>query len=95
VVESPYREFIKPAVNFVRSLEPSPDHTVTVVIPELVVEHWWEALLHNQDALRLKASLLRVPWVVVMSIPLHVAATRRPKPAAAASAEESSDENPT
>jgi amino acid transporter len=74
VVESPFREFIKPAAAYVRSLEPSPEHTVTVVIPEFVVEHWWETLLHNQDALRLKASLLRVPWVVVMSIPLHIAA---------------------
>ena len=45
---------------------------MTVVIPEFVVEQWWEALLHNQDALRLKRALLRVPWVGVMSIPLHI-----------------------
>jgi hypothetical protein len=50
------------------------------VVPELVVEHWWEELLHNQDALRLKGSLLREPWVVVMSIPLHVAAARPKAP---------------
>ena len=88
VVDSPFREFVKPAVAYVRSLDPGPDHTVTVVIPEFVVEHWWEALLHNQDALRLKATLLGVPWVVVMSIPLHVgAAARRAAAAAAADAE--------
>jgi amino acid transporter len=74
VVDSPYREFVRPAVAYVKSLEPSPDHSVTVVIPEFVVGHWWEQLLHNQDALRLKAALLRVPWVGVMSIPLHLAA---------------------
>ncbi|MBC7294529.1 MAG: amino acid permease, partial [Thermoleophilia bacterium] len=74
IVESPYREFVKPAVEYVRSLKPGPDHTVTVIIPEFVVEHWWEALLHNQDALRLKAALLGVPWVVTISVPLHIGA---------------------
>ncbi|MFH0916323.1 MAG: APC family permease [bacterium] len=72
VVESPYREFVKPALEYVRSLDPGPDHTVAVVIPEFVVEHWWENLLHNQNALRLKGALFLVPWVVVMSIPLHL-----------------------
>jgi hypothetical protein len=74
VVDSPYREFVGPAVAYVRSLKPSPQHWVSVVIPEFVVEHWWEELLHNQDALRLKAALLRVPWVGVMSVPLHMGA---------------------
>ena len=66
LVESPYREFVKPALDYVRSLEPGPDHTVSVVIPEFVVEHWWENLLHNQSALRLKGALFLVPWVVVV-----------------------------
>jgi amino acid transporter len=74
VVDSPYREFVRPAVEYVRSLRPGPDHTVTVIIPEFVVEHWWENFLHNQNALRLKGSLLGVPWVVVISIPFHVGA---------------------
>ena len=76
VVESPFREFIKPAVAYVRSLKPGPDHTVTVVIPEFVVEHWYETLLHNQDALRLKGALYVVPWVVVINIPLHISEAR-------------------
>jgi amino acid transporter len=84
VVDSPYREFVKTAVSYIRSLNPSREHTVTVVVPELVVEHWWEELLHNQDALRLKGSLLREPWVVVMNIPLHVAAARPTAPPVAA-----------
>ena len=49
-------------------------HTVTVIIPEFVVEHWWENFLHNQNALRLKGALLGVPWVVVISIPFHIGA---------------------
>ncbi len=74
VVDSPYREFISPSVDYIRSLHPSNDHTVTVIIPEFVVEHWWENFLHNQNALRLKAALLGVPWVVVISIPFHIGA---------------------
>jgi len=72
VVDSPYREFIRPAVDYVRSLKPGSRHTVTVIIPEFVVEHWWDNFLHNQNALRLKAALLGVPWVVVISIPFHI-----------------------
>ncbi|OFW60399.1 MAG: hypothetical protein A2133_02745 [Actinobacteria bacterium RBG_16_64_13] len=79
VVDSPYREFVRPAVAYVKALKPSPKHSVTVVIPEFVVEHWWEGLLHNQDALRFKAALLRVPWVSVMSVPLHLGAVSTPR----------------
>ena len=73
-VESPYREFTRPAIEYVRSLKPGPQHTVTVIIPEFVVEHWWDNFLHNQNALRLKTALLGVPWVVVISIPFHIGA---------------------
>jgi amino acid transporter len=74
VVDSPYREFVRPAVDYIKSLRPGASHTVTVIIPEFVVEHWWENFLHNQNALRLKGALLGVPWVVVISIPFHVGA---------------------
>jgi amino acid transporter len=72
VVDSPYREFTRPALEYIRTLRPSRKHTVTVIVPEFVVEHWWENFLHNQNALRLKAALLGVPWVVVISIPFHI-----------------------
>jgi hypothetical protein len=42
---------------------------VTVLIPEYVVGHWWEHLLHNQSALRLKGRLLFTPGVMVTSVP--------------------------
>ena len=79
VVDSPYREFTRPAVEYVKSLRPSGKHTVTVIVPEFVVEHWWENFLHNQNALRLKAALLGVPWVVVISIPFHIGAQAEPQ----------------
>jgi len=72
VVDSPYREFVRPAVEYIKSLHPGADHTVTVIIPEFVVQHWWENFLHNQNALRLKPSLRGVPWVVVISITFHL-----------------------
>ena len=40
--------------------------------PEFVVAHWWEYLLHNQVALRLKAALLFRPGVAVLNIPQHL-----------------------
>jgi hypothetical protein len=40
-----------------------------VLIPEYVVGHWWEHLLHNQSALRLKGRLLFTPGVMVTSVP--------------------------
>jgi amino acid transporter len=72
VLDSPYRELIRPVAGYVRAMEPGPEHLVTVVIPEFVVEKWWQAALHNQDALRLKAALLLVPWVAVISIPYRM-----------------------
>jgi hypothetical protein len=82
VIESPYRELVRPAVEYVRSLRPGPDHVVTVIIPEFVVEHWWEAALHNQNAFRLKGALLLVPWVVVLSVPFHIGSGGMNTPAA-------------
>ncbi len=62
--------FVATALQYVRSLTPSPHHNVVVIVPELVVEHGWQNALHNQAALRLKAALLRIPWVVAMSVPV-------------------------
>ena len=47
----------------------SPRDVVTVFLPEYVVGHWWEHLLHNQSALRLKTRLLFTPGVMVTSVP--------------------------
>jgi hypothetical protein len=50
----------------------SPRDVVTVFIPEYVVGHWWEQLLHNQSALRLKSRLLFQPGVMVTSVPYQL-----------------------
>ena len=74
-LESPYREIVRPLLDYVRTLRSSPRDVVTVFIPEYVVGHWWEQLLHNQSALRLKARLLFEPGVMVTSVPWQMRST--------------------
>ncbi len=50
-----------------------PNDTLTVVLPEYMPSHWWEHLLHNHTALRLKAALLFHPGIVVANVPYHMA----------------------
>jgi amino acid transporter len=70
VVDSPYREITRPIIEFVKSVRRgSPRDVVTVFIPEYVVGRWWENLLHNQSALRIKTRLLFEPGVMVTSVP--------------------------
>ena len=62
VIESPYREITRPVVDYIKELRKSgPRDVVDVYIPEYVVGRWWENLLHNQSALRLKGRLLFEP----------------------------------
>jgi amino acid transporter len=70
VVESPYRETVRPVLRYIRQLRREhPGDMISIVIPEYVVEHWWQHLLHNQTALRLKGRLLFEPSVAVTSVP--------------------------
>ena len=70
VIESPYREITRPIIDYVRQLRTDrPRDVVSIFIPEYVVGHWWEQLLHNQSALRLKGRLLFEPGVMVTSVP--------------------------
>ncbi len=88
VIASPYREITRPIVHYVKRLRrESPRDIVTVYVPEYVVGHWWEQLLHNQSALRLKTRLLMQPGVVVASVPYQLrSATQQQPPAPAADA---------
>jgi amino acid transporter len=76
-LDSPYREITRPIVDYVRSIRrTSPRDVVMVYIPEYVVGRWWEQLLHNQSALRLKGRLLFTPGVMVASVPWQLASSR-------------------
>jgi len=70
VLDSPYRDITRPVINYVRSVRrESPRDLIVVFLPEYIVRHWWEQILHNQTALRLKTVLLFTPGVVVASVP--------------------------
>jgi len=73
VLYSPYREIIRPIVDYARSIrDANPRGVVAVYIPEYVVGRWWEQLLHNQTALRLKTRLLFTQGVMVISVPYQL-----------------------
>ena len=73
VLYSPYREVVRPIVEYAQEIRrASPRGVVAVYIPEYVVGRWWEQLLHNQTALRLKGRLLFSPGVMVISVPYQL-----------------------
>lgn len=73
VLHSPYRELVRPIVEYATSIrESNPRGVVAVYIPEYVVGRWWEQLLHNQTALRLKGRLLFTPGIMVTSVPYQL-----------------------
>jgi hypothetical protein len=80
VIASPYREITRPVLDYVKRVtKESPRTVVTVFIPEYVVGHWWEQVLHNQSALRLKGRLLFMPNVMVTSVPWQLSSSERLK----------------
>ncbi|MER5706228.1 MULTISPECIES: APC family permease [unclassified Streptomyces] len=73
ILDSPYREITRPVIEYVKNIRrESPRDAVSVYIPEYVVGHWYEHLLHNQSALRLKGRLLFTPGVMVTSVPYQL-----------------------
>jgi amino acid transporter len=74
IIESPYRSLAGPLLRYIDALhETHPNDTLVIVLPEFVPRHWWEHVLHNQTALRLKGALLFHPGVIVASVPYHLA----------------------
>ncbi|WP_075015098.1 APC family permease [Geodermatophilus obscurus] len=70
VLESPYREITRPVVDYVKAIRrSSPRELVIVFVPQYVVGHWWENVLHNQSALRLRARLQFQPGVMITTVP--------------------------
>jgi amino acid transporter len=80
VLDSPFREITRPILDYVKSIRrESPRDVISVFIPQYVVGHWWEQLLHNQSALRLKSRLLFTPGVMVVSVPWQLISTETMK----------------
>jgi hypothetical protein len=74
-VRSPYRYILQPVVDYVLSVESETNFKkVCVIVPELVVRHWWENLLHNRRADLLKVMLLMRGnrRIIVINIPWYL-----------------------
>ncbi|MCC6496973.1 MAG: amino acid permease [Propionibacteriaceae bacterium] len=72
IITSAYRDLTEPVLDYLSKIHIGPRDVVQVFIPEYVVGHWWETILHNQSALRLKSRLLYMPGVMVTSVPYQL-----------------------
>ncbi len=78
IIESPFRSLVGPLLAYIDAMHAQHPHkTLRVVLPEMVPAHWWEQVLHNQTALRLKAALLFRPGIVVADVPYHLRRDRK------------------
>ena len=74
-LKSPFRFVLAPVVDFVLKKEKELEtRQIAVLVPELVVKHWWENLLHNQRANMLKLLLLLKgnQRILVINIPWYL-----------------------
>jgi amino acid transporter len=74
IVESPYRAVISPVIAYLDVLEQAwppdkPAPITIVVLPEYVARHWWDRLLYNQTAKRLKAAIVGREHTVIADVP--------------------------
>lgn len=73
IVESPYRAVMGPFLRYLDALQQQdPERRILVVLNEVVPRHWWDNLLHNQTALRLKLRLFFRPNTIVADVPYHI-----------------------
>lgn len=74
IIISPHRALVAPLVNYIWTLHRQrPDLTLTVTVPEIVDIHWWQRILHDHIAWRLRRTLQVLPGVVVTSVPFQLA----------------------
>ncbi|WP_336645052.1 APC family permease [Microbacterium sp. USHLN186] len=70
IVDSPYRTFAQPVEHFIREYrEKHGPSVVTVYLPQYIVGHWWESVLHNRRARRIAAQLMMVHGVTITLVP--------------------------
>jgi amino acid transporter len=75
ILPSPYRATIAPMIDYIEALRRQrPDITLTVIVPELVVRHWWQRSLHSKTAPRLRRALRPLPNTVITTVPFHLPA---------------------
>ena len=73
IVESPYRALVAPFLAYIDAVDrASPQKRITIVLPEFVTAHFWQGLLHNQQASRLRRALMRRPNTAVVNVLYHL-----------------------
>ncbi len=78
IVETPYRSLVVPFLHYLDVMAPAEDDTVTIVVlPEYVPRHFWDRLLYNQTAAKLKSALVGRPDTVVADVPYGSERTHR------------------
>jgi len=75
IVEAPFRDLTGPMLEEVRRYSNDPGTVVNVIVPEVIVNHWWQLPLHNQNALFIKRLFLYEDRVVLSSVPMLVSGT--------------------
>ncbi len=72
IVESPYREFVRPLIRYLEfTAEKDPSVVTIVLIPERIIDHWWERILYNQSAHRLRDALTGHAGILVADVPFR------------------------
>jgi amino acid transporter len=88
VIDAPFRDITGPVLDYVARLRTHNPRTLVVVyVPEYIVGHFWEQVLHNQSALRLKTRLLFERGVMVTNVPWHLSSNSSDERAAGRTAE--------
>ncbi len=75
IVEAPFRDLTGPMLEEVRRYSSDPGTVVNVIVPEVIVSHWWQLPLHNQNALFIKRLFLYEDRVVLSGVPMLVSGT--------------------
>jgi hypothetical protein len=79
VVESPYRSLVNPFVRYLESAQADHPATVIVVlIPEYGPRHWWDGVLYQQNAHRIRDALIGHPGIVLLDVPYRRETTAPP-----------------
>jgi amino acid transporter len=74
VIDSPYRTFLEPFLEYVNELSAilQPNERLTIVVPQFIPKHWWHNLLHTQTAFWLRFVLLNKRGIVITEVPYQV-----------------------
>jgi amino acid transporter len=74
VIDSPYRTFLEPFLEYVSELCAilQPNERLTIVVPQFIPKHWWHNALHTQTAFWLRFMLLNKKGIIITEVPYQV-----------------------